>query len=218
MNDYFSHIFGGFARPTLTPGTKSARGYHNNKFQTKGCVPMPNKSYTTQLKTIRVRNETLEYFRDKKLNRAVDSLSELLRRGVLEFDGENLIVVRGGVDGTPAAPCFTDSNSSESVSDVSFNSSAFSKKESSMSIDLDNEIGKDLIQMLSLSRKSPDDFVKDVHGLLESGSLIYENGKLRVEVGFNYEPFLEFCRKHNARPKKVFENIMEEIYKEFGRE
>ena len=87
-----------------------------------------------------------------------------------------------------------------------------------MSIDLDNEIGKDLIQMLSLSKKKPDDFVKDVHRLFESGSLIYENGKLRVEVGFDYEPFLEFCRKHNARPKKVFENIMDEIYKEFGRE
>lgn len=173
---------------------------------------MPNKSYTTQLKTIRVRNETLEYFKDKKLNRAVDSLSELLRRGVLAFDGENLIVIGGGVDGTPAAL------HSSSVSNVSSNFSASSKKESSMSIDLDNEIGKDLIQMLSLSKKKPDDFVKDVHRLFESGSLIYENGKLRVEVGFDYEPFLEFCRKHNARPKKVFENIMDEIYKEFGRE
>ena len=169
---------------------------------------MPNKSYTTQLKTIRVRNETLEYFKDKKLNRAVDSLSELLKRGVLAFDGENLSVVGKGVDGTPAAPYSSsaDSDSAKSVSNVPTDY-----------ISLDNEIGKDLVCMLNTYKKKPDDFVKDVHGLLESGSLIYENGKLKVEVGFDYDPFLEFCRKHNARPKKVFENIMEEIYKEFGR-
>lgn len=81
----------------------------------------------------------------------------------------------------------------------------------------DATASKNLISMLNTYKKSPSEFVADCESLLESGSLIYENGKLRVEVGFDYDPFLEFCRKHNARPKKVFENIMDEIYKEFGR-
>lgn len=158
---------------------------------------MPSHANST-VKGVRIENEVLAEF-EKKL--AGQSINSWFNEKILEFIG-------GKPCNSPAAPfsSSTDSNSSKS-----------SKKESPMSIDLDNEMGKDLIQMLSLSKKSPSEFVKDVHGLLESGSLIYENGKLRVEVGFDYEPFLEFCRKHNARPKKVFENIMEEIYKEFGR-
>ena len=156
---------------------------------------MPSHANST-VKGVRIENEVLAEF-EKKL--AGQSINSWINEKILEFVG-------GKPSDSPAAPCFTDSNSSKS-----------SKKESPMSIDLDNEIGKDLIQMLSLSKKSPSEFVKDAHGLLESGSLIYENGKLKVEVGFDYDPFLEFCRKHSARPKKVFENIMDEIYKEFGR-
>ena len=170
-------------------------------------------SYITKNKGIRIKNECFDYFQGKPLNRMVESLQGLLESGRVKFDGQELIICenfskKSGSANTTAAPFFSSADS---------NSSTSSKKESSMSIDLDNEIGKDLIQMLNLSKKSPSEFVKDAHGLLESGSLIYENGKLRVEVGFDYDPFLEFCRKHNARPKKVFENIMEEIYKEFGR-
>lgn len=158
---------------------------------------MPSHANST-VKGVRIENEVLAEF-EKKL--AGQSINSWFNEKILEFVG-------GKPCDSPAAPFSSSADSNFAKS---------SKKESPMSIDLDNEIGKDLIQMLSLSKKSPDDFVKDVHGLLESGSLIYENGKLRVEVGFDYEPFLEFCRKHNARPKKVFENIMEEIYKEFGR-
>ena len=163
-------------------------------------MEMPSHANST-VKGVRIENDVLAEF-EKKL--AGQSINSWFNEKILEFIG-------GKPCDSPAAPF------SSSASDVSSNSSTSSKKESFMSIDLDNEVGKDLIQMLSLSKKSPSEFVKDVHGLLESGSLIYENGKLRVEVGFDYDPFLEFCRKHNARPKKVFENIMEEIYKEFGR-
>lgn len=158
---------------------------------------MPSHANST-VKGVRIENEVLAEF-EKKL--AGQSINSWFNEKILEFVG-------GKPSDSPAAPFSSSADSNFAKS---------SKKESPMSIDLDNEIGKDLIQMLSLSKKSPNEFVKDAHGLLESGSLIYENGKLRVEVGFDYEPFLEFCRKHNARPKKVFENIMEEIYKEFGR-
>lgn len=158
---------------------------------------MPSHANST-VKGVRIENDVLAEF-EKKL--AGQSINSWFNEKILEFVG--------------GKPC--DSPAAPSCSSADSNFAKSSKKESPMSIDLDNEIGKDLIQMLSLSKKSPDEFVKDAHGLLESGSLIYENGKLRVEVGFDYEPFLEFCRKHNARPKKVFENIMEEIYKEFGR-
>ena len=158
---------------------------------------MPSHANST-VKGVRIENEILAEF-EKKL--AGQSINSWFNEKILEFIG-------GKPSDSPAAPfsCSADSNSDKSASNVSNNY-----------ISLDNEIGKDLVCMLNTYKKKPDDFVKDAHSLLESGSLIYENGKLKVEVGFDYDPFLEFCRKHNARPKKVFENIMEEIYKEFGR-
>ncbi len=159
---------------------------------------MPSHANST-VKGVRIENDVLAEF-EKKL--AGQSINSWFNEKILEFVG-------GKPSDSAAAPSCssTDSNSSKTVSNISADY-----------ISLDDEIGKDLVCMLNTYKKKPDEFVKDVHGLFESGSLIYENGKLRVDVGFDYEPFLEFCRKHNARPKKVFENIMDEIYKEFGRE
>ena len=157
---------------------------------------MPSHANST-VKGVRIENEVLAEF-EKKL--AGQSINSWFNEKILEFIG-------GKPSDSPAAPsCFSDSVSIKQSSNFPDDY-----------ISLDDDMGKDLVCMLNTYKKSPDDFLKDVHGLLESGSLIYENGKLKVEVGFDYEPFLEFCRKHNARPKKVFENIMEEIYKEFGR-
>ena len=161
---------------------------------------MPSHANST-VKGVRIENEVLAEF-EKKL--AGQSINSWFNEKILEFIG-------GKPSDSPAAPFSSsaDSNSAKSSKSVSNIPTNY--------ISLDNEIGKDLVSMLNTYKKKPDDFVKDAHSLLESGSLIYENGKLKVEVGFDYDPFLEFCRKHNARPKKVFENIMEEIYKEFGR-
>ena len=58
-------------------------------------------STTTKTKTIRIKNDTADYFEDKPLNRMVESLEELLRSGKLNFDGENLGIKGGIKNDTP---------------------------------------------------------------------------------------------------------------------
>ena len=49
-------------------------------------------STITRRKTIRIANETDDYFKDKPLNRMVECLQRLLECGRLSWDGEELIV------------------------------------------------------------------------------------------------------------------------------
>ena len=58
-------------------------------------------STTTKTKTIRIKNDTADYFEDKPLNRMVESLEELLRSGKISFDGENLVIKGGVKNDTP---------------------------------------------------------------------------------------------------------------------
>lgn len=59
-----------------------------------------NTSKISSLKTLRLRNETIEYFKGKPLNKVVDNLVELIKEGKIELDGEKLRV-RGSLDGVP---------------------------------------------------------------------------------------------------------------------
>lgn len=61
---------------------------------------MNNTSKISSLKTLRLRNETIEYFKGKPLNKVVDNLVELIKEGKIELDGEKLRV-RGSLDGVP---------------------------------------------------------------------------------------------------------------------
>lgn len=49
-------------------------------------------STITRRKTIRIANETDDYFKDKPLNRMVECLQGLLESGRIEWNGEELIV------------------------------------------------------------------------------------------------------------------------------
>lgn len=140
-------------------------------------------SYITQTRTIRIKNETAEYFKGKAMNRAVDSMCAMIERGELEFDGENLRVV-GGVH----------------TGKCSDKKSVFG-----------SEKGKDLEEMLKCCEKSANEFADDVHDLMENGELVYEKGVLKVDVGLDVESFRAWCRSKNANPKIVFDNILKEI-------
>lgn len=59
-----------------------------------------NTSKISSLKTLRLRNETIEYFKGKPLNKVVDNLVELIKEGKIELDGER-IKVKGSLDGVP---------------------------------------------------------------------------------------------------------------------
>lgn len=61
---------------------------------------MNNTSKISSPKTIRLKNETIEYFEGKPLNRLIDSLAENIKSGDIEVMGEE-IRVRGGAEGVP---------------------------------------------------------------------------------------------------------------------
>lgn len=50
-------------------------------------------SKTTQLKTIRIKNETAEFFKDKPLNRVVESVHHLTKERKLEIKGDGKVVI-----------------------------------------------------------------------------------------------------------------------------
>ena len=50
-------------------------------------------SKTTTLKTIRIKNETAEFFKDKPLNRVVESVHCLTEEKKLEIKGDGKIVI-----------------------------------------------------------------------------------------------------------------------------
>lgn len=54
---------------------------------------MNNTSKITQLKTIRIKNECAEYFRDKPLNRYVEWLWENAVAGRIELKGEEAYII-----------------------------------------------------------------------------------------------------------------------------
>lgn len=47
-------------------------------------------STITRTKTIRIANETADYFEDKPLNRIVENVHELMKSGKASFDGQSL--------------------------------------------------------------------------------------------------------------------------------
>ena len=59
---------------------------------------MNNTSKISRPKTVRLRNETIEYFEGKPLNRLIESLAEKIEAGDIEISGEE-IVVRKGIKG-----------------------------------------------------------------------------------------------------------------------
>lgn len=50
-------------------------------------------SKTTTLKTIRIKNETAEFFKDKPLNRVVESVHCLSEEKKLEIKGDGKVVI-----------------------------------------------------------------------------------------------------------------------------
>lgn len=55
-------------------------------------------SSKTRLKTIRLKNETAEYFKDKPLNRVVESVHTLAEEKKIEIQGDGKVVVPGSND------------------------------------------------------------------------------------------------------------------------
>ena len=113
-------------------------------------------STKTRTKTIRLANETAEYFEKLPLNRIVECVHSLLERGELELDGEGIKI--------------------SSKSGVHTDIMSQTEKISSSA----NDILTDFDEMASCSGISLEELVSGLFSLLEDGMIVIENGELSV--------------------------------------
>lgn len=145
-------------------------------------------STRTTTRTIRISNEVAEFFREKALNRAVESLYGLLTGGTLSFDGENLSV--GCVH----------QNSEKSVKGT---------PENSQKVCTPDKDYESICEMASLMRVEPGVIIEQIKDLLESGELYVSGGRL---VNPRYEDFESLCE----RKKLDVDKIIEKVIREYG--
>jgi len=105
-------------------------------------------STKTRTKTIRIANETADYFEDKPLNRMVECVHEMLASGKIGFDGQRFLPEMG-VDTTKI------------------------EEKSSLEQEL-----KDIEEMVSLCGGTLEGFLKSVDECLTAGTLVVSDGKL----------------------------------------
>ena len=75
----------------ISPG---ALAYPHVRRKSERHVHMNNTSYKTKPRTVRIKNEAVEYFEGKPLNRMIESLMEYMERGQIEY-GEGGLEVKG---------------------------------------------------------------------------------------------------------------------------
>lgn len=74
-----------------------------------------------------------------------------------------------------------------------------------------SEEGKDLLEMLDYLRVTPEDFIKDIHGLMESGIMTYENGKMLLYDEYDLPIYLGVCKERKIDPKTMIDKITDSL-------
>lgn len=59
---------------------------------------MSNKSSITKVKSIRIKNETAEYFSDKPLNKVVENVHSLAVEEKIKIEGDGTVVLSSDSD------------------------------------------------------------------------------------------------------------------------
>ena len=152
-------------------------------------------STRTTTRTIRITNEVAEFFKKKPLNRAVEDLYELIRRGDIKFDGENLKV-----------EC-THQNEKNQVKN--------SEKTAECTHQTDEKVYtpsktamESVDEMANLMRVPTEKLLDDIKELLEEGTLYYSNGKL---VNPRYEEFERLCEVKKQDADKMINNVVRQM-------
>lgn len=144
-------------------------------------------STRTTTRTIRINNEAAEYFKEKALNRAVESLYGLLTARTLSFDGENLKV---GCVHQKSEKIFSD------------------RSEDEKEVCTPNEDFEQIEEMAGLMRVETGKLISDIKELLESGDIYYSGGKL---VNPRYEEFESLCERKKWDIDKTIDKVVREM-------
>ena len=142
-------------------------------------------STRTTTRTIRISNEVAEFFREKALNRAVESLYGLLTNGSLSFNGEEIKV-----------ECVHQN----------------SEKSSSSKLENDKTVCtpdyEQIVEMAILMNVTSEKLFSDIKDLLENGELYYSGGRL---VNPRYEEFESLCERKKWDIDKTIEKVVREM-------
>lgn len=114
-------------------------------------------STKTQIKAIRIANETAEYFEGKPLNRYVESLHRLAEIGKVTLDEEEIKL--------------------SSVNTVYTKSESVDTKKESVNT---NSVNTQIEEMATLCGMTLDEFMGQIYSLLEEGKLLLDGNKIVV--------------------------------------
>lgn len=152
-------------------------------------------STRTTTRTIRIDNETAEYFKDKALNRAVESLCGHLTSGKLKFDGEEIEI-----------EC-THQNEKNQVKNSEKTAECTHRKDEKVYTPSKTAM-ESVSEMANLMRVPTEKLLDDIKGLLEEGTLYYSNGKL---VNPRYEEFERLCELKKQDADKMINNVVRQM-------
>lgn len=141
-------------------------------------------SLRTTVKSVRIANEVAEYFENKPLNRMVEGLCDLLERGMVTYDGENLTVANTRVPEAPREP----------------------KTGNRWNID-----EADLMDLDSMSRFMGGDVRTMIHLFDEAvneGVIRYDQGRYVGVEDVELEDLYEICREQNVNPQEVIDKAV----------
>lgn len=152
-------------------------------------------STRTTTRTIRIDNETADYFKEKALNRAVESLYGLLRSGKLTFDGEELKI-----------EC-THQNEKNQGKISEKAAECVHQKAENVCTPIDKAV-KSVAEMSNLMKVPTEKLFEDFNGMLESGELYYSGGKLRNPI---YEEFEDVCEEKKVNISNILMKVIRDI-------
>lgn len=146
-------------------------------------------SAKTVPKTIRIKNETAEYFRDKPLNRYVDGLCAYMISGEI-----------GGTDDGISVHTGKQMNEGS----VHTNKQWISEK-----------VMRDIEQMCSLYGTSVDDFMEKICKAMNDGIVAYEDGDIVVynPEEIDLSRFKEACNAKGVECQKMIDRATQNVWK-----
>ena len=151
-------------------------------------------SSTTVTKTIRIKNETAEYFKDKPLNRYVDSLCDYMISGEIEGREDGISVHTETSRSVPQNPKKEEKAITDSVHTTSSSKAETMIEEDARAFGLETE-----------------DFKLKLIEAVDSGKLMYENGEFLGVGAVDTSRFMERCVELGMNPQDTINKITQRL-------
>lgn len=139
----------------------------------------------TVTRTVRIKREVAEYFKEKPLNRYIESMYEHILSGEIEEEDSGISVHTKMIQN--------------------------GEKGSTSSVHTDNEYEKRLKMNAAPFGISPKELCLKLLDGMDSGKIIYENGEFRAEEKYDLSKLEEECRCRGVPIEKVISSMIQMI-------